>query len=615
MKKKILVIILIGSLFFLVNGIYSISTISNTTSELDKLIKLHQVEILREHLLIQIKRVQTDLHLKGTRYARGVDTIVNDVMHMGNTVETCFDCHHTPGVTERLLGLKTQIHKYKDTLSRILTMRANIGRLTEEEDAAFQIGEDLITNINTMIVLTTKKLNERTEAALNKIAKTKLIIFILIAAGPVLAGGLGFLLLRRFTKPVNALLRATRKLKAGDLDHAIEPLEDEFGEVAESFNDMAKALKGQMRKIEENEKYYRTLFEKAGDSIFIIDTEAEDKLRITAANKAAAEIHGYTVEEMTAMKITDIDTPDSAEKAPKIVERIMNGEWIKADMMHRKKDGSVFPVEVSAGLLELEGHKYILAFDRDITERKQAEEAQEALQRTEQLRVAGELATGLTHEIKNSLTGIKMSVQVLLQRMSLSEADRNNLLRMLQEIKRIEMLMKDLLNFARPSKLNLVLININSVLDTSITFSLSEDNASKLQHKKISIIKEFESSLPSTMADPMKLQQAFMNLLINSAESMPEGGSIIVKSGYNEQDELIQITIADTGKGIEDKVKDRIFEPFFTTKPTGTGLGLPITKRLIEQHGGTISVEKADSGGALFRIAIPLKQNHEYNIS
>lgn len=602
MKKKVIVFFGISSLIFLVAGVYIIASIEKTTTELDTLIKLHQIEILREHLLIRIKKVQSDLYLRSTRYARAIDTVVSDVMNMGAAVNVCFRCHHSREVTERLSELKAHIQEYKDSLSRVLTIRANVSRLDAEEDDAFRVGEELVTKVNTMIALTNAKLTGKTQSALDEISRTKIILFILLAVGPFLAGGFAFIFVRGFTKPVNVLLNATRKLKGGDLDYRIGGLRDEFGEVAESFNEMAGSLREQMYKMEESEKRHRTLFERAGDGIFILDTEGENRFRIVAANQAAAEMHGYTVDELLTMKITDVDTPESAEAAPALFTDIMKGEWVNAELNHRRKDGAVFPVEISAGVLELGAHKYILAFDRDITERKQAEET---LQRAEQLKVAGDLAAGLTHELKNSLAGIKVSIEVLLDELLLSDDDKKVLMNMINEIRRIELLMRDLLNFARPSRPQLSFVNINTVLDTAMTFSLKNVPASS-GNGSISVLREFDEHLPGTLADPMQLQQVFMNLMLNAVEAMAEGGALTVKTWYESSEDSIRISIGDTGKGIDNELLGRIFEPFFTTKPKGTGLGLAITKRLIEQHGGFIWVE-TPLKGTTFRIDLPVK--------
>jgi diguanylate cyclase (GGDEF)-like protein/PAS domain S-box-containing protein len=140
----------------------------------------------------------------------------------------------------------------------------------------------------------------------------------------------------------------------------------------------------------ETENRYRMLFERAGDAIFILDAEGEKAGQIVAANQAAADMHGYTVDELSAMNIRDLDTPDAAKEAPGRIQRMLQGEWIKAEIAHCRKDGTVFPIEISAGLLELGNHKYILAFDRDISERKRMEEELRALSLIDEL-------TGLTN--------------------------------------------------------------------------------------------------------------------------------------------------------------------------------------------------------------------------
>jgi PAS domain S-box-containing protein len=127
--------------------------------------------------------------------------------------------------------------------------------------------------------------------------------------------------------------------------------------------------------LRESEIRYRMLFEKAGDAIFIMEAEGKGAGKIVATNQAAAEMHDYTVDELLALNIKDLDTPDFAKQVPARIQRMFAGEWIKEEITHRKKDGTVFPVEMSAGMLELGDHKYILGFDRDITERKRAEEA------------------------------------------------------------------------------------------------------------------------------------------------------------------------------------------------------------------------------------------------
>jgi PAS domain S-box-containing protein len=730
MKKKIIIGLSIFSLTFLLGGIYIISTIETATSKIDNLITLHQVEILREHLLINIKRVQSDLNLKNTRHARSVNTFITNVINMEHMAEKCFDCHHSEDVQKRLDDLSNELGKYKKVLSRVLTIRANTSRLEVEEDNAFSVGTGLITKVNNMIAITNIKLEEKTQSVLSEIATTKITLYMLVSLVPLLAAGLGFIFIRGFTKPVNILLQATRRLKSGDLDYKIGGLKSEFGEVAASFNEMSGSLKEHMHKIQENEKRYRMLFESAGDAIFMIDAEGENVGKIVSANQAAAEMHGYTVDELLKLNlIKDLDTQKVSKEAPSRVRRMMNGEWIKAEITHCKKDGTVFPVEISAGLFEFMGHKYILAFDRDISERKESEEAlmrshimfttvldssdsiiyvadlktyeilyinnharkvfgdlegkicwqtlqsgqsapcnfcsndklltpegnpagvyqsefrntvndrwydirdraiqwvdgtlvrmeiatditerkeiEETLKRAEQMKLVGEWAAGLAHEIKNSLAGIKISVEVLIEEPNILEEDKASIHKAIDEIKRIELLLRSLLIFARPPELELLVTNVNEILDNSISFSLMQSSLSPNIIEKINVLKDFDSNLPETMADHLQLRQVFTNILINAREAMEDSGTLAVKTSYDSGTDAIQVEIADTGEGIDEKVINKIFRPFFTTKSKGTGLGLAITKRIVEQHGGDICVENRPGGGAVFHINLPVNQ-------
>src|SRR5271157_5987842 len=153
MKKRIVIGLTGFAMIFFLGGIYIVFSISKGTAMLDRLILLHQVEILREHLLIEIRKVQADLNLKNTRYARTVDTFVNDVQQMGQVSQACFSCHHNEAVSKRLQDMERQIELYKNALSRVLTMRADGGRLDEEEDNTYKIGDELVGKVNAMIAL------------------------------------------------------------------------------------------------------------------------------------------------------------------------------------------------------------------------------------------------------------------------------------------------------------------------------------------------------------------------------------------------------------------------------------------------------------------------------
>ena len=732
MKKKIFIVVGLVCLMLMAGGIYIITKIETATSELDHLIRLHQVEILREHLLIQINNVQSDIYLMGTRYANSTEKIETDINNLQRISITCFDCHHTATVIQRLKNLNNGVEFYKKSIGKILELIEDPVVRVKEGDTAFQTGQTLVSQVNNMVHIANSKLADKTQASIEHISRSKWILYAMVVMTPFIAAGLFSLLIREFTQPVQVLLSATRKLKSGDLNYRVEGLKDEFGEVATSFNEMLEALNENLHQIQESERRYRTLFESAGDAIFIIDIEGEKAGDIVEANPAAAEMHGYSMEELLKLNLVkDLDAPDATAEAPQRIERILQGEWIQDEINHRKKDGTLFPVEISAGLIEYMGRRYILAIDRDISERKHMERmliqakiewentfnaitdmitihdknynilrankaagkilglpsleeqtvkcyryyhgtdqppeycescksletgetvtcemyephlskfleiramplndsngeliglihvirditqrrrVEEALQRAEQLKMVGELAAGLAHEIKNPLAGIKGSIQVLVETASIAEEDRSLILKAIDEIKRIDILLKSLLNFAKPPKLHLMATDVNDLLDKAVALSLKHPSLSPGGSKTINVLKDFDPDLQEIMADPMQLQQVFLNLMFNAIEAMPKGGALAVKTFLDDSDNVLRIAISDTGKGMEPQMLDQIFQPFFTTKRKGSGLGLSICQRLVDQHEGTLSVESAPGKGTVFTILLPVRKAAE----
>jgi two-component system sensor histidine kinase AtoS len=238
---------------------------------------------------------------------------------------------------------------------------------------------------------------------------------------------------------------------------------------------------------------------------------------------------------------------------------------------------------------------------RDITERIKVEEA---LQRAEQMKIVGEWAAGLAHEIKNPLAGIKASVEVLLNDLNISADDRAIVLRSVGEIKRIEKLLKNLLNFAKPPKLELMAVDMNTLLDQTIDISLKHPFLSSDSSIEINISKDYDKNIPLVQADPMQLHQVFLNLLFNAIEAMPDGGELNLKSRYDRNEESVKIEVSDTGIGIDPKMIDDIFKPLFSTKSKGTGFGLAISRRIVEDYGGKISVSSDPGNRTMFCISL-----------
>lgn len=234
----------------------------------------------------------------------------------------------------------------------------------------------------------------------------------------------------------------------------------------------------------------------------------------------------------------------------------------------------------------------------------QREQAEDHLRRVEQRELVGEWALGLVQEIRNPLAGIKATMEVLCDEIDIPEDLRAIVLQAETAIKLIEALLKNLLNFTKPHKLHLSNLEINDFLDKTIVFFLKDPIFSFTPSIKVS--KHFNENLPILRADPLQLQGVFLNLFSNAIEAMPEGGTLEIKTAFDETDNVIQIEISDTGKGIDSGRKDDVFKPFFTTKSSKSGLGLAIARRIVEQHGGVISVKSDPGKRTMFNVNLPL---------
>jgi two-component system sensor histidine kinase AtoS len=237
------------------------------------------------------------------------------------------------------------------------------------------------------------------------------------------------------------------------------------------------------------------------------------------------------------------------------------------------------------------------------------------MQWAEQLVILSEMAGGLAHEIKNPLAGIKASTEVLTADPTLSPEHRDILVEVIEQIRKIEVILKGLLNFAKPPKPHFVPVDLNYVIDATVGLAVRHPAFSSRNDKPITIVRNYDTRLPSIIADPIQLQQIFMNLLINSAEAMYAEGTITIHSSLAEDKHFVSVKMVDTGHGIDDETVDKVFQPFFTTKAQGTGLGLAITKELIEQHGGQIHVVNNHDRGVSFTILIPVRHGEEEKTS
>jgi len=225
----------------------------------------------------------------------------------------------------------------------------------------------------------------------------------------------------------------------------------------------------------------------------------------------------------------------------------------------------------------------------------------EQLSRAEHLSSLGEMVAGISHEIRNPL-GIIMSSSELLKK-KMANYDPSNPIPniIVEESSRLNNIITDFLNFAKPKTPNLTLCKIEDIIEKNITFMESQ-----IKEKGYIIDKHYDNNLPEITADPDMMYQAFLNILINAMQAMPQRGKINVK--IFSSDNAVEIFFEDQGEGIAEDILEKIWDPFFTTKSKGTGLGLGIVKNIVKSHGGSVQISNRSVSGARVTVKLPVEQ-------
>jgi len=351
--------------------------------------------------------------------------------------------------------------------------------------------------------------------------------------------------------------------------------------------------------VRESEEKYGQLFQLGSDALFLIEVKTG---KILDLNNAAIEMYGYSREEALQMKNTDFSAePDKTRKATLESEKHIPVRY------HRRKDGTIFPTDISVAYYTWYGKEVCVAAIRDITERKQAEEREKELQ--EELNLAsrlasvGELAAGVAHEINNPLTGI-LGFSERLLRKSTDEKTIRDLEKIHSEALRAAKVVRNLGTFARRRESSKECVDINDVVPKALELMVYE-----LKTSNIEVVTDLTHGLPKVMADFHQIQEVFLNIILNAEQAMTEansGGKLCIKTrkvkGY------IRASFTDDGPGIPADQLDKVFDPFFTTREEkgGTGLGLSVCHGIVTEHGGRIYAKSKVGKGTTFFVELPL---------
>jgi signal transduction histidine kinase len=228
----------------------------------------------------------------------------------------------------------------------------------------------------------------------------------------------------------------------------------------------------------------------------------------------------------------------------------------------------------------------------------------EKLNQAERLASLGEMVAAVSHEIRNPLGIISSTAELLKGKLKRTDPEDRLADVIVEEANRLNGIVTDFLNFARPPTPNLTTCRVEEILEKNLRFLAPEINS-----KGYTVYQEVSPDIPEIQADPGLLYQAFLNVLINAMQAMPDGGKILVKVSVRAK--MLQVDFMDKGPGISEEMLGKIWDPFFTTKDKGSGLGLPIVKKIVEGMGGTVDLKNADEGGAQVTISLPIEGSKE----
>jgi two-component system, NtrC family, sensor histidine kinase HydH len=231
---------------------------------------------------------------------------------------------------------------------------------------------------------------------------------------------------------------------------------------------------------------------------------------------------------------------------------------------------------------------------------RELQENFEQMKRAERLFAVGQLAAGLAHELRNPLGSVAGAAGILQRNARLEPKHQECLEIINKESQRLNHLLTDFLDFARPRPPRYQSVDVDSLLDSVIQLASHGVGGSSVRFRK-----KTQALLPPIEADAELLKQMLLNLVINAIQAMPDGGEVVVCAALHEGSMLIQVR--DEGSGIAADLRDKIFDPFFTTKERGTGLGLPVAHQIVEQHGGVLRAEANAGGGMTFSALLPLR--------
>lgn len=346
----------------------------------------------------------------------------------------------------------------------------------------------------------------------------------------------------------------------------------------------------------------------------LLTTDLQGK--ITSYNRAAELITGYSLSEVYGQDLQNIFPDLDPEKLIHSNSRIYRGsQRLETTIRTKSKSRGYLGLSISLLLDNVAKVSGLICIFQDLTELKEMEEQ---IARADRLAAIGQLAAGVAHEIRNPLASITGSIQMLKSELDLSEDDQALMEIILRESDRLDNILADFLNYARPKPLTFAKCDILHEVILPIIGLLKRDRRFPGEH--IAIELDSVPNFPKIVCDVQQLQQVFWNLSLNALQAMSSGGTLTIRTAVEKVEDwelgtqtpiyVGVISLSDTGVGMDEEALRQIFTPFYTTKKNGTGLGLAIAHSIIKNHHGLIKVKSSINEGTTFEVVLPLKQEY-----
>lgn len=369
------------------------------------------------------------------------------------------------------------------------------------------------------------------------------------------------------------------------------------GVLADQLRHADESLLEKERGLTNLQAFHENIVQSIASGVFTTDEHG----LITSFNRAAQDATGYGFDQVHGRPWGDIF---NCPRAGTMHEQPPGG-GDRFEVACKRADGSRLVLGITLSALEEHGRQTgLVGVFKDLT---QIRDMEEEMRRRQWLATLGEMSAGMAHEIRNPLGALVGAMQMLRKDVPIEDTNRRLMDIAIREATRLDTIIKEFLQYARPPALNLKECDLNALIKESV--ALIQHEGRKWQGVEITVA--LHRGTLTAEVDPDQLKQVFWNLAANAFQAMPRGGELTIAStrrrigNGGQKGEIIEITFQDTGEGVKKEHLDKIFLPFFTTKREGSGLGLAAIDRIVDLHGGWIRVESQEGQGALFVICLP----------